>query len=103
MIGFSFDHKSMYFADKSGGKIASKDGSRMIMMDPDFELPNDIESPFSLPGLSKNQLTEVVIPGGYTADFYGIYYKVCLNVNKMCQKMKKKIVGSQNCFLGKVL
>ena len=77
MIGYSFDHKSMYFADKSGGKIASKDGTRMIMMETDFDLPNDIETPFPIPGLGKSQLTPVEIPGGYTADFYGIYYKVC--------------------------
>ena len=76
MIGYSFDHKSMYFADKSGGKIASKDGTRMIMMETDFDLPNDIETPFPIPGLGKSQLTQVEIPGGYTADFYGIYYKV---------------------------
>ena len=76
MIGFSFDHKSMYFADKSGGKIASKDGRRMIMMDSNFVLPDDIESPLPIPGLGKNELTAQEIPGGYTADFFGIYYKV---------------------------
>ena len=64
------------------------------MMDPDFELPNDIESPFPLPGLGKNQLTQVEIPGGYTADFYGIYYKVWTmkwNEMKCAKKWENKL------------
>ena len=66
----------MYFADKSGGKIASKDGKRMIMMESAFVLPDDIETPLPLPGLGSAELSPVEIPGGYTADFYGISYKV---------------------------
>lgn len=76
IIGYSFDHKSMYFADKSGGKIASKDGKRMILMETDFDLPNDIDSPLPLSGLGTSELTPVEISGGFKADFYGIYYKV---------------------------
>ena len=86
MIGFSYEHKSMYFADKSGGKIASKDGKRMIMMESAFVLPDDIENPLPLPGLGSAELSPVEIPGGYTADFYGISYKVnnmqiCISIN----------------------
>ena len=76
IIGYSFDHKSMYFADKSGGKIDSKDVNRMILMDTDFDIPNYIESPLPLSGLGTSELTPVEISGGFKADFYGIYYKV---------------------------
>ena len=103
MIGFSYEQKSMYFADKSGGAIASKDGKRMVMMESDFVLPDDIETPLPLPGLGSAELSPVEIPGGYIADFYGISYKVnnmqiCISINFLFFQK-----GNKNSFMGKML
>ena len=101
MIGFSYEQKSMFFADKSGGAIASKDGKRMVMMESDFVLPDDIETPLPLPGLGSAELSPVEIPGGYTADFYGISYKVeiCISMYLFFSFLKKgaKIVSWARC------
>ena len=66
----------MYFADKSGARIASKDGNRFIIMETGFVLPADIEAPSSIPGKGSAQISPVEIPGGFKADFFGISYKV---------------------------
>ena len=66
----------MYFADKSGAKIASKDGNRFIIMESDFVLPVDVDKPLPIPGKGSAQLSPVEISGGFKADFYGISYKV---------------------------
>ena len=76
MIGYSYEHKAMYFADKSGATIASKDGNRFIIMESDFVLPGDVDKPLPISGKGSAQLSPVEIPGGFKADFYGISYKV---------------------------
>ena len=75
IIGYSDEHRAMYFADKSGAKIASKDGNRFIIMESDFVLPGDVDSPKPIPGKGSAQLNPVEIPGGFKADFYGISYQ----------------------------
>lgn len=76
MIGYSYEHKAMYFADKSGATIASRDGNRFIIMESDFVLPGDVDKPLPIHGKGSAQLSPVEIPGGFKADFYGISYKV---------------------------
>ena len=70
----------MYFADKSGARIASKDGKRMIIMESDFVMPGNIDQPLPIPGKGSAELGPVEIPGGFKADFFGISYKVHLNM-----------------------
>lgn len=79
IIGFSYEHKAMYFADKSGAKIASRDGNRFIIMESDFVLPSDVDKPLPIPGKGSAQLSPVEISGGFKADFYGISYKVFIH------------------------
>ena len=81
IIGYNFEHKAMYFADKSGAKIASKDGNRFIIMESDFVLPVDVDKPLPIPGKGSAQLSPVEISGGFKADFYGISYKVFIQAH----------------------
>ena len=63
----------MYFEDKAGATLASKDGVRMTIMKSDFVMPDDIEPPSAVPGHGKD-MPAVELGDSYKADFYGVEY-----------------------------
>ena len=89
----------MYFADKSGARIASKDGKRMIIMESDFVMPGNIDQPLPIPGKGSAELGPVEIPGGFKADFFGISYKVHL---KKLSPLRINFFRELKLYLGQI-
>ena len=76
--GYSISQEGMYFADKSGGTLFTKDGVRMIMLNSTFPLPDDLVPSAAVPGKGRDMPT-VSLEGGYTANFDGVSYQVNIN------------------------
>ena len=78
IVGYSVSQGGMYFRDKSGGTLFTKDGERMIMLDSSTTLPDDLVASSSVPGKGKDMPT-VSLEGGYDADFGGVTYNVIIS------------------------
>ena len=73
--GYSASDKRMYFKDKSGAILASKDGVRMTIMPIGEGMPDDVADAAAVvvPGSGKD-MPAVELAGGYKADFFGVEY-----------------------------
>ena len=77
IVGYSVSYEGMYFRDKSGGILYTKDGKRMMMLDASTILPEDLVASSPVPGQGK-EMPSVNLEGGYNADFDGVNYQVIM-------------------------
>ena len=72
--GYSISQEGMFFADKSGGTLFTKDGVRMIMLNSTYPLPDDLVVSTAVPGKARTMPT-ISLEGGYEANFDGVTYQ----------------------------
>lgn len=98
--GYSISQGGMYFADKSGGTLFTKDGVRMIMLNSSFPLPNDLVASEAVPGKGRT-MSPVSLEGGYEADFDGVTYQVDMRhlpgVTRLTMLQGTKILSWASC------